>query len=132
APSLTVLLNKLDGRTTFRRHIVLHTAGAEVVSTSPGFFTKFLNVLIDPNIITLLFLAGLAGIGFEIFHPGVVLPGALGAVALLTALFGFSILPISWAALALLLLAAAMLVIDAPGVSHGAITVPAPISPVVR
>ena len=54
--------------------------------------------------IALLFLAGIVGIGFEIFHPGIVLPGALGAVALLTALFGFSVLPISWAGLALILL----------------------------
>src|SRR6266568_2796547 len=123
APSLPALLDKLDGRTTFRRHIVLHTANAEIVNTSPGFFTKFLNVLIDPNIITLLFLAGLAGIGFEIFHPGVVLPGALGAVALLTALFGFAVLPISWAGLILLILGIVLLVIDLHVVSHGAITV---------
>ena len=45
---------------------------------SPGFFTRLLDTLINPNILTLLFLAGLAGIGYEIFHPGVVLPGALG------------------------------------------------------
>ena len=42
---------------------------------------------------------GIAGIGFEIFHPGVVLPGALGAVALLLALFGLAVLPISWTGL---------------------------------
>ena len=48
-------------------------------TTKPGFFTRLLNTLIDPNILALLFLAGIAGIGFEIFHPGVVLPGALGA-----------------------------------------------------
>src|SRR5205085_2776460 len=77
----------------------------------------------DPNLITLLFLAGLAGIGYEVFHPGVVLPGALGAVALVTALFGFSVLPISWAGLALLLLGVALLVIDAHVTSHGALTV---------
>jgi membrane-bound serine protease (ClpP class) len=123
APTLPALLDKLDGRTTFRRHIVLHTANAQVVSSSPSFFTKFLNVLIDPNIITLLFLAGLAGIGFEIFHPGVVLPGALGAVALLTALYGFAVLPISWAGLMLLILGVVLLVIDLHVTSHGAISV---------
>ena len=47
-------------------------------TSTPGFLTQLLNTLIDPNIISLLFLAGIAGIGFEIFHPGVVLPGALG------------------------------------------------------
>jgi membrane-bound serine protease (ClpP class) len=88
----------------------------------PGFLTRLLNTLIDPNIISLLFLAGIAGIGFEIFHPGIVLPGALGAVALLTALFGFSVLPISWAGLILVLLGAVLLVVDAHVTSHGALT----------
>jgi membrane-bound serine protease (ClpP class) len=123
AADLPALLRKLDGRTTFRRHIRLHTANAEIVYASPSFFARLLNVLIDPNIITLLFLAGLAGIGFEIFHPGVVLPGALGAVSLVTALFGFSILPISWAGLALLLLGVTLLLIDIHVTSHGALTV---------
>jgi membrane-bound serine protease (ClpP class) len=123
APTLPALLDKIDGRKTAGKGYVLHTAGAEIVNVEPGFFTRLLNALIDPNIIPLLFLAGIAGIGFEIFHPGVVLPGALGAIALLTALFGFAVLPISWAGLGLLILGAALLVIDAHVVSHGALTV---------
>jgi membrane-bound serine protease (ClpP class) len=131
APTLPALLNKIDGHTTVGKKYKLHTANAQIVEVSPGFFTRLLNALIDPNIIPLLFLAGLAGIGFEIFHPGVVLPGALGAVALLLALFGFAVLPISWAGLALLILGAALLVIDAHVVSHGALTVSGLISLVV-
>ena len=131
APTLPDLLNKIDGRTTVGKNLTLHTAGAELVQVHPGFFTRLLNALIDPNLIPLLFLAGLAGIGFEIFHPGVVLPGALGAVALLLALFGFAVLPISWAGLALLILGAALLVIDAHVVTHGALTVAGLISLVV-
>jgi membrane-bound serine protease (ClpP class) len=123
APTLPALLNKIDGRQTIPRHFVLHTANAQIVYVSPGFFTRVLNLLIDPNIITLLFLAGLAGIGFEIFHPGVVLPGALGAVALVTSLLGFSILPISWGGLVLLLLGVGLLVADLHVTSHGALTV---------
>jgi membrane-bound serine protease (ClpP class) len=131
APNLRTLLTRLDGYETYRRDITLHTANAEIVDANPGFFARLLDVLIDPNIITLLFLAGLAGIGYEIFHPGVVLPGVLGAVALVTALFGFSVLPISWAGLVLLLLGVAMLVTDAFVTSHGAITVAGLISLVV-
>jgi membrane-bound serine protease (ClpP class) len=123
APNLPALLNKIDGRKTIGKGLVLHTADAQLVQVHPGFFTRLLNALIDPNIIPLLFLAGIAGIGFEIFHPGVVLPGALGAVSLLLALFGFAVLPISWAGLALLILGAALLVIDAHVTSHGALTV---------
>ena len=131
APTLPALLNKIDGHTTVGKHFKLHTANAQIVEVHPGFFTRLLNTLIDPNLIPLLFLAGIAGIGFEIFHPGVVLPGALGAVSLLLALFGFAELPISWAGLALLILGAALLVIDAHVVSHGALTVSGLISLVV-
>jgi membrane-bound serine protease (ClpP class) len=123
APDLPTLLRKIDGRVTIPNHYKLHTANAQITYASPNFFTRLLNTLIDPNLITLLFLAGLAGIGYEIFHPGVVLPGALGAVALVTALFGFSVLPISWAGLALLVLGLVLLVIDAHVTSHGALTV---------
>jgi membrane-bound serine protease (ClpP class) len=122
-PTLPALLRAIDGRKTVPRGFVLHTAGAEIVDVQPGFLTRLLSTLIDPNILSLLFLAGIAGIGFEIFHPGVVLPGALGAVSLLTALFGFSVLPISWAAFGLVVLGIALLVIDAHVVSHGALTV---------
>jgi len=131
APTLPALLNKIDGRKTIGKNLTLHTAGAEIVQVHPGFFTRLLNALIDPNLIPLLFLAGIAGIGFEIFHPGVVLPGALGGVCLLTALFGFAVLPISWAGLALLILGAALLVIDAHVTSHGALTVSGLVSIVV-
>jgi membrane-bound serine protease (ClpP class) len=131
APTLPALLNKIDGRRTVGKNLVLHTAGAQLVQVHPSFFTRLLNALIDPNLIPLLFLAGLAGIGFEVFHPGVVLPGALGAVALMLALFGFAVLPITWAGLALLILGAALLVIDAHVVTHGALTTAGLISLVV-
>jgi membrane-bound serine protease (ClpP class) len=123
SPTLPALLRKLDGYKTKPKGFVLRLAGAEIENVKPGFLTRLLNTLIDPNILSLLFLAGIAGIGYEIFHPGVVLPGALGAVALITALFGFSVLPISWAGLALILLAIALLVTDLYVTSHGALTV---------
>ena len=105
------------------RHLTLHTAGrADRPTCSPGFFTRFLSTLIDPNIVSLLFLAGLAGIGFELFHPGVVIPGAFGAICMVCALFGFSVLPLSWGGLILVLLGVALLVVDAHVTSHGALT----------
>jgi membrane-bound serine protease (ClpP class) len=125
APTLPALLKQLDGYKTKdeARPYTLHLAGAEIDEVKPGFFTRLLNTLIDPNLIALLFLAGIAGIGFEIFHPGVVLPGALGAVALVTALFGFAVLPVSWAGIMLVLLGIGLLVIDAHVVTHGALSV---------
>jgi membrane-bound serine protease (ClpP class) len=122
SPSLPSLLRTIDGRVTTPRHLTLHTAGAQIVGVKPGFFTRFLSTLIDPNIVSLLFLAGLAGLGFELFHPGVVIPGAFGAICMVCALFGFSVLPLSWGGLMLVLLGAALLVIDAHVTSHGALT----------
>ena len=123
APSIPALLQKAEGVKTKPRGYTLHLAGAQIHNVKPGFFVRLLNTLIDPNILTLLFLAGLAGIGYEIFHPGVVLPGALGLVALITALFGFSVLPVSWAGVILLLAGVALLVADVHVTSHGALTV---------
>ena len=123
APTVPELLQKAEGVTTKPRGYTLHLAGAQIHDVEPGFFTRLLDTLINPNILTLLFLAGLAGIGYEIFHPGVVLPGALGLVALITALFGFSVLPVSWAGLILLLAGVALLVADVHVASHGALTV---------
>jgi membrane-bound serine protease (ClpP class) len=124
APSLPALLDRLDGYRTKDpgRPYTLHLAGARIDTVKPGFLTRLLNTLIDPNILSLLFLAGIAGIGFELFHPGIVLPGALGGVALVTALFGFSVLPISWSGLALIVLGVVLLVVDAHVVTHGALT----------
>jgi membrane-bound serine protease (ClpP class) len=133
APSLPELLDKLQGYKTkdAERPYTLNLAGAHIDNVSPGFFTRVLNAIIDPNILSLLFLAGIIGIGFEVFHPGVVLPGALGAVALLTALFGFSVLPISWTGLLLILLGVVLFVIDAHVVSHGALTISGLVSLIV-
>jgi membrane-bound serine protease (ClpP class) len=122
-PTIPALLQHSDGVKTKPRGYTLQLAGAQVHDVHPGFFTRLLDTLIDPNILTLLFLAGLAGIGYEIFHPGVVLPGALGLVALITALFGFSVLPVSWAGVILLLAGVALLVVDLYVTSHGALTV---------
>jgi membrane-bound serine protease (ClpP class) len=122
SPTLPALLKEIDGQKSKARDVTLHTAGDEVVTERMGFFTRLLDTLIDPNLISLLFLAGLGGILFEVFHPGVVLPGALGAVALVTALYGFSVLPTNWAGFALIVLGLFLLVVDAHVVTHGALT----------
>jgi len=122
SPSLPALLNTIDGRTTIPFHLKLHTADATIDSTKPGFITRFLSTLLNPNLVSLLFLAGIAGIGFEIFHPGVILPGALGAVSMVLALFGLYVLPLSWTGLGLVLLGIVLLLLDAHYPTHGALT----------
>jgi membrane-bound serine protease (ClpP class) len=130
SPSLPALLTTLNGYRTkdAQRPYTLHLAGAHIDYVKPGFFTRFLNTIIDPNLISLLFLLGLIGIGFEIFHPGVVLPGVVGAVSMIMALYGFSVLTPSWGGIALILLGIALFLVDLHAPTHGVLTVAGVIS----
>ena len=94
---------------TVRKHLRLALAGATVERHELPLQLRLLDVLLDPNLITLLFLGGILGIAFELTHPGIVLPGLLGGVALLLALLGLSIVPFSWAGVALLAFGIALL-----------------------
>ncbi len=122
SPTLPALLRTIDGHVTVPRRLTPHTANAEIVDVQPGFFTRFLSTLIDPNIVSLLFLAGIAGLGFELFHPGAIIPGAFGAICMVCALFGFSVLPLSWGGFILVILGVVLLIVDAHVTSHGALT----------
>jgi membrane-bound serine protease (ClpP class) len=121
ARSLPVLLNQVDGTTTTytQKPIVLHTANARIETLSLPWTLELLNILIDPNLLYLLFLGGIVGIAYEVFHPGVILPGTLGAVSLILALFGFEIVSINLAGVVLMLFGVALLGLEAWVSAHG-------------
>jgi membrane-bound serine protease (ClpP class) len=121
ARSLPVLLGQLDGTTTTytQKRIVLHTANAHIERIGMPWTLELLNILIDPNLLYLLFLGGIVGIGYEVLHPGVILPGTLGGVALILALFGFSIVPINLAGVALMIFGVVLLGLEAWVSAHG-------------
>ena len=123
SPNLTELLESVDGMTTTYVHkpIVLHTADAQVESFGMPWTLQLLNILIDPNLLYLLFLAGIGGLAYEVFQPGVILPGTIGGVCLILALFGFSLVPINWAGAALIVLGVGLLLLEAFVASHGLI-----------
>jgi membrane-bound serine protease (ClpP class) len=125
APTLPALLDKLDGYKTknAQRPFTLHLAGAQIDTAKPGFVTRFLNFIINPNLISLFFLLGIIGLVFEVLHPGIVLPGALGAVSLVLALYGFSVLTPSWGGLALIVLGVVLLIVDLHAPTHGVLTI---------
>ena len=105
------LLQKLDGRkvSAAGKERILHTANARIVRLEPGWRSRLLATIADPNIAYLLMLAGLFGLFFEFSNPGFVLPGVTGAIALLLALFAFQVLPINYAGLGLILLGIAFM-----------------------
>jgi membrane-bound serine protease (ClpP class) len=82
---------------------------------------QILELIVNPTTAYLLFTLALFGIGFELFHPGAIFPGAIGGVSLILALFGFAQLPLNVAGLLLILLAFGLLVAEAFIVSHGAL-----------
>jgi membrane-bound serine protease (ClpP class) len=120
AGDLPSLLTKIDGRVTVRKHLRIAVAGATIERHDLPFQLRLLDVLLDPNLITILFLGGILGIAFELTHPGIVLPGLIGTVALLLSLLGLSIVPFSWAGVALLVFGIALLGLEAHSPAHGA------------
>ena len=124
APDQQSLVRELDGyRVKGPKAQTLHTAGARVESRGIPFKFAVLELLVNPSTVFLLFTLGLVGIGFELFHPGAILPGALGGVSLILALFGLAQLPINAAGLLLILLAFGLFVAEAFITSHGALAV---------
>jgi membrane-bound serine protease (ClpP class) len=89
----------------------------------PNAGDKLLSVIAHPNIAYLLLLLGLVGIYFELSHPGVVLPGVLGGVSLLLALFALSVLPVNYVGVLLILLGIGFFVAEVKVTSYGLLTV---------
>jgi membrane-bound serine protease (ClpP class) len=116
------LLEKLDGfQVEGPKHRVLHTSGARIEHRKVPFKFQILELIVNPTTAYLLFTLALFGIGFELFHPGAILPGAIGGISLILALFGFASLPLNLAGVLLILLAFGLFVAEAFIVSHGAL-----------
>ncbi len=106
APDLPALLKQLDGRRVNVLGVerTLQLKGARIVALEPDWRSRLLTVIADPSIAYLLMLAGIFGIFFELSNPGFVLPGVIGAISLLLALFAFQVMPINYAGALLILL----------------------------
>ncbi len=113
ASSQEELLSELDGFEVIGPKAgELDTGGLAIENRDMPLQFDLLQILVNPNVSFLLLLIGLAGIGFEIFNPGTLVPGALGAVALLLGLFGTAQLPVAVAGVLLLLLAVGLIVAE--------------------
>ena len=123
APTLRSLLDQIDGRRTIPKGLVLNTANAQVTAVEMSFWQRARDLLVDPNLIALMLSIGLLGIVVELWSPGLIFPGTVGAISLILGLYGLQILPVSLAGLLLMLLAAAFFVGEAFVPTHGALTV---------
>lgn len=125
AENRTELLRMLHGRTYRRGDEIrqLVCRDATVKFSGMDWRQKILNTISDPNVAYMLLLLGLLGIFFEISQPGVVLPGAVGAMALLLALFAFQTLPVNYVGMLLIVLALVLFVLEVKVTSFGMLTV---------
>ncbi|MCC5988506.1 MAG: nodulation protein NfeD [Pararhodobacter sp.] len=99
--------------------LVLDTETLQVVTLEPDWRTRFLAVITNPNVAILLMVLGFYGILFELYNPGTLIPGTIGGISLLTGMFALSILPFSWAGLALILLGLALVIAEIFSPSFG-------------
>lgn len=115
------LVQQLDGREVEVDGAVmtLQTSGLGLYQHPTDWRSEFLAVITDPNIAYVLMLVGIYGLIIEFYNPGLGVPGVVGAVSLLLALYAFQVLPISYSGLALILLGIALMVAEAFAPSFG-------------
>jgi membrane-bound serine protease (ClpP class) len=109
------LLRQIDGRTVEvaggeTRQLATRDAGSEAID--PGWISRFLRVITDPNVAFILMLIGIYGLIFELSSPGAVAPGVIGTICLLLGLYALNMLPVNYAGLGLILLGITLLVIE--------------------
>ncbi|MGY8684148.1 nodulation protein NfeD [Bradyrhizobium sp. UFLA05-153] len=110
------LLRQIDGRVVEvagGKTQRLATKDAVLETIDPGWISRFLAVITDPNIAFILLMVGIYGLIFEFMSPGAVAPGVVGAICLLLGLYALNLLPINYAGFALMLIGIALLAIEA-------------------
>ncbi len=119
------LLNQLDGRIIQlpfgKKELQTKNAGIEVYRMNS--WEKVLNIISDPSIAYILFLLGLFGIMFELYNPGAMLPGIVGVISMILALYSMHSLPVNYAGLALIVFAIVLFLLELKIVSHGLLAI---------
>ncbi|MBI4001217.1 MAG: nodulation protein NfeD [Nitrospira defluvii] len=125
AEDLPALLKQLDGRSiplpTGPR--VLHTAGATLREFPMGLRLEFLKTLSDPNIAYLLMTLGTVGLIAELYNPGAILPGIVGAISLILAFYSLQSLPVNYAGVLLFVLGIVFLILEVTVTSFGLLAI---------
>ncbi|HET7312872.1 nodulation protein NfeD [Salinisphaera sp.] len=117
------LLTAVDGRQvdTAAGPVTLHTANLSIDKRAPGWRTSLLAIITNPTVAYLLFMIGIVGLAAEALMPGATLPGTVGAISLIAALFAFHVLPVSYGGAALIVLGVLLFVAEAFAPSFGAL-----------
>ena len=121
ATDLDDLLAQLDGHVIEIQGVdrTLQTKDAAILVIEPDWRSELLSVITNPNVAYILLLVGIYGLIFEFSNPGALVPGTVGAICLLLALYSLQLLPINYAGMALLLLGIALMIGEAFQPSFG-------------
>jgi len=121
---ITTLLARLDGRkvTLATGSVTLETKGVEARAFPMGWRLEALKALSDPNIAMLLMTIGTIGILAELYNPGAILPGVVGAISLILAFYSLQSLPINYAGVLLIVLGVVFFVLEIQVTSYGLLT----------
>jgi membrane-bound serine protease (ClpP class) len=120
------LLAQLDGREVKRfsgELVRLELKGQHTYTVAMNWRKQILSLIARPEVLFLLLMGALAGLGAEISHPGMILPGIVGVVCLVLFLFASQIIPVNWAGVLLILLAIGMFILEVKLASYGVLTV---------
>ncbi|MFQ6070817.1 MAG: nodulation protein NfeD [Candidatus Aminicenantales bacterium] len=126
AKNVQEIIDYFDGKKMVRfngEEIVLDLKGEEVVDIPMTARQKFLITISNPNLAYILLMLGLLGLYFEFSNPGAILPGVMGVICLLLAIFAFQILPINYVGLILILLAIGLFILEIKVQSYGILSV---------
>jgi membrane-bound serine protease (ClpP class) len=123
AKDVSDLLEKIDGRElkVLHRKLDLHTKNAVIERIEPNWRERLLSVITDPTVIPILMMLGVFGLFYELLNPGFVLPGVIGGICLLLALYAVQVLPVNYAGLALIMLGIVFMIGEAFAPSFGAL-----------
>jgi membrane-bound serine protease (ClpP class) len=121
AADIDELLKLLDGREIELKQgkVTLKTKDLVKTQYEPGFRDAVLRIISDPNIAYILMMIGLAGLYFELSHPGAIFPGVIGAISLILAFYSFQTLPVNYAGLLLIALAVIFFIAEIKVASYG-------------
>ena len=111
-------VKRFDGSTE-----ILEVNEPQIVDVEPSFAERLFSVLANPNVAYLLMALGALGLYVEITHPGGILPGVVGVIFLLLGLYSVSVLPVSWAGVALIFVALMLFILEVKVTSYGLLTV---------
>jgi membrane-bound serine protease (ClpP class) len=117
------LLTKLDGKKITIRdaELTLDTEGWTTETVKPDWRSELLAIITNPNVAYILMLLGIYGLFFELYNPGAFVPGIVGAISLVLALYAFHVLPVNYAGVALILIGVALIVAELFLPSFGAL-----------